>query len=149
MEILGSVKLAIIFSGVFLWLGMATGVWKYVQMKKSTETRAHYYVDVAHRSSLLYAPATLILAVLAHFSVWHESINFSAVLINIIFFSASIAAYILHGVLQDTNNQFQRPHRLGRYDLPHWTMQIFMWGLILAELGGTTVLLLGACFALF
>jgi cytochrome bd-type quinol oxidase subunit 2 len=149
MELSYSVKIAILFSGIFLWIGMATGVWKYLQMKKSNETRAHYYVDVAHRSSLLYAPAALILGVLAYFSIWNEALNMAAVLVNIIFFSASIAAYILHGFLQDTKNQFQQPHRLGRYHLPNWMMQLFMWGLILAELGGTTVLLLGAYLALF
>ena len=149
MELLGSVKLAIVFSGVFLWLGMATGVWKYRQMQQSADTRAHYYVDVAHRSSLLYAPAALILAVLAYYSIWSETLNFIAVLLNLTFFSASIAAYIMHGLLQDTNNQFQQPHRVGRYHLPAWMMRVFMWGLILAELGGLTILLLGCYLALF
>ena len=60
-----SVSLAIIFSGVFLWVGMLTGVWKYYQIRHSEQARAHYYVDIAHRSSLLYAPASLIIAVLA------------------------------------------------------------------------------------
>ncbi len=67
-----AVKIGIIFSGIFLWVGMLTGVWKYYQIRHSQQSRAHYYVDIAHRSSLLYAPASLILAVLAYFSVWSD-----------------------------------------------------------------------------
>ena len=80
-----SVKIAIIFSGVFLWVGMMTGVWKYVQITKSDMARAHYYVDIAHRSSLLYAPATLIIAVMAYYSSWSEFVNLSCVLVNLFF----------------------------------------------------------------
>ena len=49
------------------------------------------------RSSLLYAPATLILAVLAYYSALSSQINLICVLINVLFFSFSIGAYILHG----------------------------------------------------
>ena len=89
-----SVSLAIIFSGVFLWVGMLTGVWKYYQIRHSEQARAHYYVDIAHRSSLLYAPASLIIAVLAYFSVWSEGVNLILVLINLFFFSFSILSYV-------------------------------------------------------
>ena len=54
-----AVRLALIFSGIFLWVGMLTGVWKYWQLRASTQARAHYYVVIAHRSGLLYAPASL------------------------------------------------------------------------------------------
>lgn len=54
------VRWTIVFSGIFLWIGMLTGVWKYWQIRHSAQARAHYYVDIAHRSSLLYAPASLI-----------------------------------------------------------------------------------------
>ena len=60
-------QLAIIFSGIFLWVGMLTGVWKYYQIRNTELARAHYYVDIAHRSSLLYAAASLILAALSYF----------------------------------------------------------------------------------
>ena len=85
MELELAVKIAIIFSGIFLWIGMFTGVWKYWQIRQSPQSRAHYYVDIAHRSSLLYAPATLILAVLAYCSVWPSMVNLICVLINILF----------------------------------------------------------------
>ena len=77
-----AVKIGIIFSGIFLWVGMLTGVWKYYQIRHSQQSRAHYYVDIAHRSSLLYAPASLILAVLAYFSVWSDMLNVICVILN-------------------------------------------------------------------
>ena len=149
MEWTLAVRIAIIFSGIFLWLGMLTGVWKYRQICRSAQSRAHYYVDIAHRSSLLYAPAALILAVLAYCSVWSNAVNLICVLLNLIFFSFSIAAYILHGILQDTTNQFRVPHQLGRFQLPKSVMSMAMIGLIVAELGGTSILLFGAFLGLF
>lgn len=138
-----SVKLGIIFGASYLWVGMLTGVWKYVQISQSKQARAHYYVDIAHRSSLLYAPATLILAIMAYFSIWSEQINLICMVINLIFFSFSILSYILHGILQDTTNQFKQPHQLGRYQLPKLIMRILMVFLVVGEVGATTVLLVG------
>ena len=143
-----SVSLAIIFSGVFLWVGMLTGVWKYYQIRHSEQARAHYYVDIAHRSSLLYAPASLILAVLAFFSVWAEGLNLIFVLINLFFFSFSILSYVLHGWLKDTSNQFKQPHQMGRWHLPKWMLSSAMIFLVIGELGATAGLLLGAILAL-
>ncbi len=138
-----SVKLAIVFSGVYLWVGMLTGVWKYVQISRSTQARAHYYVDIAHRSSLLYAPATLILAVMAYFSFWSAQVNLICVAINLIFFSFSILSYVLHGILKDTTNQFKQPHRLGQYSLPKILMRMLMILLVVGEVGATSILLIG------
>ncbi|ATO20334.1 hypothetical protein BS636_11975 [Acinetobacter sp. LoGeW2-3] len=149
MELSLAVKLAILFSGIFLWVGMLTGVWKYLQIRSSAQSRAHYYVDIAHRSSLLYAPAALILAVLAYYSQFSDNINLICVVSNLAFFSFSIGAYILHGILKDTTNQFRKPHQLGKFQLPGILMTLAMIGLILAELGGTGVLLWGAAQGLF
>lgn len=144
-----SVKLAIIFSGIYLWVGMLTGVWKYYQISRSELARAHYYVDIAHRSSLLYAPATLILAVLAYFSVLPEWLNLTFVVINLIFFSFSILSYILHGWLKDTSNQFKQPHQMGKWQLPKWTLRTAMVLLVIGEIVATGGLLLGSCYGLF
>lgn len=149
IELSLAVKLAILFSGIFLWVGMLTGVWKYLQIRNSAQSRAHYYVDIAHRSSLLYAPATLILAVLAYYSQFSETINLICVILNLAFFSFSIGAYILHGMLKDTTNQFKKPHQLGKVQLPGILMTLAMIGLIVAELGGTGILLWGAAQGLF
>src|SRR5690606_37766464 len=87
--------------------------------------------------------------VLAYCSVLPSRVNLICVLINIIFFSFSIAAYILHGFLQDTTNQFKQPHQLGKFHLPGSLMTLAMLGLIVAELGGTGILLYGAFAGLF
>ena len=143
-----AVRLAIIFSGIFLWVGILTGVWKYWQICASAQARAHYYVDIAHRSSLLYAPASLILAVLAYFCIWDTTIILICVILNLAFFSFSILSYILHGLLKDTTNQFKQPHQIAAWTLPSWCMSLVMLLLIMAELGGTSVLLLGAIYGL-
>lgn len=144
-----AVRIAILASGLFLWLGMLTGIWKYLQIRRSPQSRAHYYVDIAHRSSLLYAPAALILAVMAHISVFSALVNLIAVLCNLVFFSFSILMYILHGILQDTQNQFKKPYSLGVIQLPVWLIHIAMWMLIVAEVGATGVLVVGAGYGLF
>lgn len=143
LQLFDSVKIAIIFSGLYLWVGMLTGVWKYAQIRNSTHSRAHYYVDIAHRSSLLYAPATLILAVLAYFSAWSESLNLMCIVINLVFFSFAIASYVLHGMLQDTTNQFKQPHQLGKWHLPSWMMSVAMLLLVIGEIVATGILVLG------
>jgi hypothetical protein len=54
--------IAIIAAGVFFLSGLLTGVWKYLQIKSSETATAHPYVDIAHRASLLYSFAALLLA---------------------------------------------------------------------------------------
>ncbi|ENW96515.1 hypothetical protein MMO38_14755 [Acinetobacter sp. NIPH 1852] len=136
-------QIAIVFSGIFLWVGMLTGVWKYYQIRKTEQARAHYYVDIAHRSSLLYAAASLILAVLSHFTVLSASIALFCVIANLFYFAMSILTYIIHGFLRDTTNQFKQPHQLGRWTLPAWVMSLIMLSLIIVELGATAVLVFG------
>ncbi|APR70424.1 hypothetical protein [Acinetobacter haemolyticus] len=142
-ELKNATQIAILFSGLFLWIGMLTGVWKYYQIRQTEQARAHYYVDIAHRSSLLYAAASLILAVLSHFTILAESVVLFCVLANLFFFAMSILTYIIHGLLKDTTNQFKRPHQLGRLTLPTWSMTTMMLALIIVELGATGILLLG------
>ena len=134
---------AIVFSGIFLWIGMLTGVWKYLQIRRSVQGRAHYYVDIAHRSSLLYAAASLILAALSYFTSLSDSLSLFCVVANLFFFSMSILVYIIHGMLKDTTNQFKQPHKLGQWSIPRWCMTFLMLSLIMVELGATAVLLLG------
>lgn len=136
-------QLAIVFSGIFLWVGMLTGVWKYYEIRKNTQARAHYYVDIAHRSSLLYAAASLILAALSFFTALTDTLALFCVIANLFFFSMSIITYIIHGFLKDTSNQFKQPHQLGKWILPAWCMTFIMLSLIIVELGATAVLVVG------
>ena len=148
MEMDLSVRVAIIASGAFLFLGMLTGVIKYLQIRASEHKRAHYYIDIAHRSSLMYSAATLILAVLAYFSVWSAKLNLWLVLGNITFFALAIFSYIIHGLLKDTQNQFKQPHTVGPWSLPPILISGFMFALIIVELGCTLGLLVGATLTL-
>lgn len=143
-----AVILAILSAGAFFLTGLLTGIWKYLAIMRSDNARAPYYVDIAHRTSLMYAFSALLLAVFAWLSVWSPTINFWATLFPIIFFAAAILSYVIHGALRDTNNQLARPHRLGSATLPGFLMQGFMWALIVAEVGGFLVLLLGTTYRL-
>ncbi|MEC7118369.1 MAG: hypothetical protein VXW65_00490 [Pseudomonadota bacterium] len=153
METVGLLRpaaaLAILSSGVLLVLGLLAGVWKYALISRAPRGRAPYYVDITHRAALLYAFAALVLAALAQVSVWSESVNLWAVGLNLVYFLAAIFSYALHGVLKDTDNQFRRPHQLGKLTLPSVLLHGFMGSLIIAEIGGTLVLLSGAWQALW
>jgi hypothetical protein len=142
-------KAALLAAALFLITGLLTGVWKYLQIRRSSQARAHHYVDVAHRSSLLYAFACLVLERLAVESGWPEWIDLLAVLAAVIFFALAVGSYILHGALGDTANQFRRPHQLGSRELPAALMSAFMVMLIIAEIGGVTVLFAGMLRAWF
>lgn len=65
---------------------------------------------------------------------------------NLLFFSFSILIYIVHGYLQDTTNQFKRPHKLGRFSLSSWLISLMMIGLIVTELLATAILVIGTIF---
>jgi hypothetical protein len=100
-------------------------------------------VNIAHRTSLLYAFAAQLLAVFAGLSAWSPVVNFWATLFPLVFFGAAIFTYVVHGALRDTENQLARPHRLASATLPGFLIQGFMWALIVAELGGFLVLFAG------
>ena len=121
-----AVALGILGAGVFLVVGLLTGIWKYVAIMQSDKARAPYYVDIAHRASLMYASAALILAGLAYFSVWSDSVNWLAVMANIVYFALAIGTYVIHGALKDTDNQLRSPHRLGPMTLPRFLIQLLM-----------------------
>lgn len=144
-----AVAFAVLGSGFLLLVGLLTGVWKYTAIRASEKSRAPYYVDIAHRASLMYSFSALVLAVLAGLSVWSSIINFWAVLANLVYFIAAISTYVIHGALQDTQNQLARPHKLGKTTLPNFLISGFMWSLIVAEVGGTVILFSGAVVRLW
>ncbi len=146
---LPAVALAILGSGFLLLVGLFTGVWKYTAIRASEKSRAPYYVDIAHRASLMYSFSALVLAVLAGLSVWSAMVNFLAVLANLVYFIAAISTYVIHGALKDTQNQLARPHKLGKATLPNFLISGFMWSLIVAEVGGTVVVFTGTVMRLW
>lgn len=127
-------KVLLLSAGLILLLALALGVWKFQQMSTSATALAHPYVDIAHRAALMYSFATLVLAALAEFSGFPTVVNLTAGLIVTFFFVAAIVSYMVHGLLRDTDNQFENP--------VHGT-HAFMWTLAAAEIGGTAVLVVG------
>ena len=135
--------LAIFAAGIFVLAGLLTGVWKYLQIRASDDARAHVYVDTAHRASLLYAFAALLLAVFATLSAFPSWVNVVATATPLGFFAFAITNYIIHGALRDTNNTFKQPHRLGKGTVATSTVSVVMWALVVGEIGGFSVLFVG------
>lgn len=142
-------KLCLSAALLFLMTGLLTGIWKYLHMARSQDARAPAYVNIAHRSSLMYSFAALLLAVFSAHSVFPAWVNTASALAALSFFAFAIATYVIHGLLQDTDNQLRRPHRLGQRLLPSWVTGVFMVSLIVAEVGGALVLGTGAMLGIW
>jgi hypothetical protein len=134
---------ALLASGVFFLTGLITGVWKYRCMWTSENTQAPYYVNTAHRASLLYSFASLVLYHFALVSIWSATVDLVAVVVPVFFFGFAITTYVVHGLLRDTDNQFEKPHILGPFELPSFAIRGAMWLLIIGEVGGFGVLFAG------
>jgi hypothetical protein len=129
--------------GIFFLTGLITGVWKYYHIHSSVEAQAPVYVDISHRTSLMYSFATLVLAKFVEFSPYSETVTFWSAAAPIVFFALAISTYVIHGILKDTDNQMKKPHKLGSFTLPNWVIITFMVALIIAEIGGFAVLFVG------
>lgn len=127
-------RLTLLAAGLIFLLSLALGVWKYRQMAVSENHLAHPYVDIAHRAALLYSFATLLIAVFVELSGWPTWVNLTAAMVVVAFFVIAIVTYIGHGMKRDTTNQFANPAA---------GLHVGMLALIVAEIGGFTVLLAG------
>ncbi|KAJ9473652.1 hypothetical protein DIPPA_22196 [Diplonema papillatum] len=132
----------------FFITGLASGVWKYKQMMQSSTGRASHYVDIAHRSSLMYSNAAVLLGICAQFSVYPTEVNEAAAIAANTFFALAIASYVVHGIQNDTTNQIQQAKTKPHAAVPLWLLKTFMAALIVCELGGSVVLGAGAMQAL-
>ncbi|MFE2996676.1 hypothetical protein ACFXG4_16850 [Nocardia sp. NPDC059246] len=129
-------RVTLVAAGLLFVLALLLGVWKYQQVSASPDASAHVYVDIAHRATLLYSFATLLLAVFTELSSWPTAVNLTADVVILFFFVAAIAAYIYHGWRRDTTNQFHgQTDKLGT--------RISMGLLIVGEVGGFLVLFSG------
>lgn len=140
---MSAADLSLVSAGVFLLVGMLTGCWKYLHMMKSENATAPYYVDICHRTALMYSFACIVLQQLALRSEWSNAVNLFAVGFPIAFFASAVFGYAVHGWLQDTDNQLARPHKLGSREVSSTTVHRYMLLLILAEVGGLLVLIAG------
>ncbi|GAB7142162.1 hypothetical protein AWC22_02585 [Mycobacterium riyadhense] len=127
-------NITLLATGLIFLLALGLGVWKYRQIMVTDDHRAHPYVDIAHRAALLYAFATLLIAVFVELSAWPAWVNLSAAMVAVFFFVGAIASYIFHGARRDTENQFDPPAR---------GAGTAMALLILGEIGGFAVVFAG------
>ncbi len=140
-------SVAIVSAGVFFLTGLLTGIWKYKQIMASENGRAHPYVDICHRASLMYAFAAMLLAKFVQVSQLPNIVELVAVSAVLIYFASAIFGYFIHGLLQDTSNQLKPPFNMGKYKLSPSTVSIYMWGLVVAEVAGFLVLFYGVIIA--
>mgnify|MGYP005857780679 CR=1 FL=1 len=134
---------------LFFMTGLLTGIWKYRHIARSADATSPTYVNIAHRSSLMYSFAALLLAAFSAHSVFPDGINAASAVAALAFFAFAISTYVIHGLLQDTENQLKKPHRLGKRLLPSWVTGLFMLLLIVGEVGGTLVLGVGAMIGIW
>lgn len=144
-----SVRIALISAGALFMTGLLTGLWKYLAIAQSPQARAPYYVDIAHRASLMYAFSAILMAAMATLSPWSVMLTWWATVGPIVFFFAAVFTYLVHGWLNDTRNQLAKPHRLGQLTLPGWMIHGFMGALAIVEIVGAGVLVAGLCYRLF
>lgn len=138
-----AVQLAQISCGGFFLTGLVTGVWKYRGVITSVDGQAPAYVDICHRAALMYAFACMVLVEFARLSVWPDAVNTAAVAVSVLFFASAVASYAVHGLLQDTDNQLRRPHRLGARQVHGRVISVYVYGLAIGEIAGFLVLFSG------
>ena len=126
---------AVLTANALMFLcALLLGVLKYRQIATSEEHTSHVYVDIAHRTALLYSFALLLVATFVELSGFSELVNLLAAGAMTFYFFASVATYAIHGWREDTENQF-------RDAIPG--THAYMITLILAEIGGWLVLVAG------
>ncbi|MFL6229750.1 MAG: hypothetical protein ACJ741_13345 [Pyrinomonadaceae bacterium] len=129
-----AIKLSLAASGTFLLVGMLLGVVKYRRIMESPAHRAPAYIDIAHRASLLYSFAALVIAKLSEYSPYSSTVQLVAAGVPLLFFALTIVGYSTHGFRDDTDNMFAERNFITTY---------FMYALIAGEIGGMTVVLWG------
>ncbi len=129
-----AIKISLLFSGLFLLNGMLTGIWKYAKIMSSETHQAPVYVDIAHRTSFFYSFASLVIAKLIEFSPFSELQQIVIVTAPLLYFVMTVIGYMKEGFLNRTENLFSE-----RNFITTW----FMYGLIVAEVGGLILILYG------
>jgi hypothetical protein len=135
-----AVKITLLFSGIYLLVGMLTGILKYQGMMKSEKHEAPIYIDIAHRASLLYSFAALVMAKLLEFSPFPIWVQTLSTVIPIIYFSLAIASYIKLGLQNIETTQFSEKNFVTTW---------FMYSLIAGEIGGVFLIVIGFIYTQF
>lgn len=136
-------RFGLLCAATLLGVGLACGVWKYRCIRRSPEACAPIYVDIAHRAALMYAFTTTLLAMLARDNAWPAAVCSACIAGAVSMFSLSIASYVLHGWLRDTDNQFRTPMKLGGRPVHAPAVDAFMGLKTVVEAGAVLVLASG------
>lgn len=132
-------SLALIASATFFLAGLVLGIWKFRGMATSADGLAHPYIDTAHRAALMYAFATVMIAVFVEVSQLAAGLELFAVILLVAYFAIAIMTYVIHGWKKDTDNQVKNMSTAAT---------VFMWSLVVAEIGGFLIIFYGLVTAL-
>lgn len=128
------IKLAILFSGLFLLIGMLTGVWKYATIMKSENAKSSMYVDIAHRNALLFSFACVVIAKLMEFSPFSPTTQMVITAIPLFYFSLTTINQIKEGFAGRTETIFKERN---------FSTTWFTYGLIIGEIGAISLMIIG------
>lgn len=128
-----AVKISLLSSGLFLLAGMLIGIVKYQRMMTSPSHTAPVYIDIAHRASLLYSFAMLVIAKLLEYSPYSLNIQLVAMGAVLFYLVLTVVGYFMHG-LKETENIFRERN---------FTTTWYMYGLVVGEIGGLAVIIWG------
>lgn len=135
-----AMKISLLISGLFLFSGMLTGIWKYAKIMSSPDHTAPVYVDIAHRTSFFYSFAALVIAKLIEFSPFGQGWQIVIVAFPLGYFLLTVIGYVREGYLNRTENMFNE-----RNLVTTW----FMYGLIGGETVGFALILGGFVYTQF
>lgn len=135
-----SIKISILFAGIFLFAGMLTGVWKYVKIMRSAERQAPVYVDIAHRNALMFSFASIVIAKLVEYSPLSTTWQIVIVAVPFFFFVMTSVGQIAEGFKDRTDNIFKTPDPV---------RNVFMYSLVAGEIGSVAALVGGFIYTQF
>jgi len=129
-----AVQITLAAAGLFLFVGLIGGVMKYHGIMTSENHRAPVYIDVAHRASLMYSFAALVMAELLKYSPYSVAVQCVITLVPLFFFATAVAQYFKLGIENKVRNQFKQ-----RSFVTTWGMLF----LIVGEVGGVGAIVWG------
>lgn len=91
----------------------------------------------------MYAFSCVLLERISSISQLDIRLESLCIFLLVFYFSSAQFSYVLHGLLRDTDNQFELPHRLGQRSIPPQLMRIFMTSLVICELAAFATLFMG------
>lgn len=129
-----ALKICLACSGIFLLTGMLAGVVKYRFMMAGPTHRAPVYINIAHRTAMLYSVAALVMAELLRYNPYPAAFQIVIAGIPLFCFATALAQYLRLGFQNTTDNQFSQ-----RTLTTTWGM----YALIAGEIGGIAAILWG------